>query len=165
LFIRLDLDNDYYYLTYSDTLKYTKIKDSKLYLGLMGYNLGNAIFYTFWEDSINGNMQIFGRKTLFPIGDIYDKYIPNSFGLEQNYPNPFNPSTTIATNIVSRSNIKLAIYDIAGREVCVLLNEEKMPGRYTVKFDTQKYNLPSGVYFYKLTAGQNSVVKKMLLLK
>jgi len=40
-----------------------------------------------------------------------------------------------------------------------------MPGRYTVKFDTQKYNLPSGVYFYKLTAGQNSVVKKMLLLK
>jgi hypothetical protein len=165
LFIRLNLDKYSNYPAYSDTLIYTKTKNSKLCLGLMGYISGNSVFYTFWEDSLNGKTIILGRKTLVSFGDVKDNLTPYSFFLEQNYPNPFNPSTTIAVNIVYRSKVKLAVYDITGREVCILMNEEKMPGRYLANFDTRKYKFSSGVYFYKLTAGLNSSVKKMLLLK
>jgi hypothetical protein len=164
LFIRLNPGTDYYYPPI-DTLIYTKVKDSKLYLGLMGFTYSYAVFYTFWEDSVNGKIDILGRKTLVPIGGVKDNLSPYSFSLEQNYPNPFNPSTSIEINIASRGNVKLAVYDITGREVCTLMNEDKMPGGYVVKFDTRKYNLSSGVYFYKLTSGLNFLVKKLVLLK
>jgi hypothetical protein len=89
--------------------------------------------------------------------------LPNSFKLFQNYPNPFNPSTVISYQLSVTSNVKITIHDILGREVEVLVNEEKLPGSYEVKFNAS--HLPSGTYFYRLTAGQYSETKKMLLLR
>lgn len=87
----------------------------------------------------------------------------NSYSLSQNYPNPFNPVTTINYSIKESTNVKITILNILGEEVSTLLNEEKAPGEYQIKFNAVA--LPSGVYFYKITAGNFTDVKKMLLLK
>jgi hypothetical protein len=71
--------------------------------------------------------------------------IPTKFSLYQNYPNPFNPTTTIEFDIPERTNVKLTIYDILGREVETLIDKELEPGRYKLNFTAT--NLPSGVYF------------------
>lgn len=89
--------------------------------------------------------------------------IPASFSLMQNYPNPFNPSTTIMYSIAKPGNVKLAVYDISGREVETLVSGESGPGNYEVKFDGA--NLSSGVYFYRLETEGFVDVKKMLLVK
>ena len=92
-------------------------------------------------------------------------YIANNFRLDQNYPNPFNPSTRIKYSVSSNSWVAIKVYNILGKEIAVILNEQEHPGEYVVDFHAGKYNLTSGVYFYKLTAGGNTLVKKMLLLK
>jgi hypothetical protein len=94
--------------------------------------------------------------------------IPTKFGLSQNYPNPFNPTTTIKYSIPTMVNdnlsfVQIKVFDTIGRETAVLVNETKTPGNYSVTFDAG--NLTSGIYFYKLTAGSTSIVKKMILLK
>ena len=89
---------------------------------------------------------------------------PNSFVLSQNYPNPFNPSTKIEFVIPKSSFVNLKVYDVLGREVAILVNEEKQPGIYEVNFDASGFS--SGVYFYRLRAGSNySITQKMVLLK
>jgi photosystem II stability/assembly factor-like uncharacterized protein len=85
------------------------------------------------------------------------------FVLEQNYPNPFNPSTVVSYQLPVASNVKLAIYDLLGREVAILVNERKMPGTYEVKFDGS--NLASGVYFYRLQTGDFMQTRKLLLIR
>jgi hypothetical protein len=89
--------------------------------------------------------------------------IPDKYELMQNYPNPFNPVTAIRFTIPKEQLVKLSIYDITGKEVAVLVNEVKRAGSYLVEFNAG--NLASGVYFYKLTAGEFSSVKKMMLVK
>ena len=89
--------------------------------------------------------------------------IPNKFSLEQNYPNPFNPVTKIQYSIAKTSHAKLKIYDILGREMVTLVNEVKSPGVYVVDFNGS--HLASGVYYYRLEAGDFVNVKKMLLIK
>ena len=89
--------------------------------------------------------------------------IPKDFALFQNYPNPFNPSTTITYDIPKRSHILITIYDVLGRNVRTLVNEEKPAGSYDVIFDAS--NLPSGLYFYRISAGAFSQVKKMAVIK
>jgi subtilisin family serine protease len=89
--------------------------------------------------------------------------LPLQFELSQNYPNPFNPSTLIKFAIPSGSHVILKIYDMLGREVRTLLNEEKAPGNYSVNFIAG--NLPSGVYLYKLSAGNFTAAKKLILIK
>ena len=100
--------------------------------------------------------------------------LPEKFVLYQNYPNPFNPSTTIKYSVPKIINnqssiINLKIYDVLGNEVAVLVNEAQSPGNYEVTFNSQKTanhkELSSGVYFYKLSAGSFSSLKKLLLLK
>lgn len=86
-----------------------------------------------------------------------------SFRLDQNYPNPFNPVTTIEYEIPQREFVSLSVFDIRGREVANLVNEEKPGGSYNVKFDAS--NLSTGIYFYRLQAGDFFEVKKLLLLK
>lgn len=86
-----------------------------------------------------------------------------TFSLEQNYPNPFNPSTTISFQIPQAGLVKIAVYNILGKEVALLLNEEKEAGRYEVNFDGG--NLSSGVYFYKITSGNFTSTRKMVLMK
>ncbi|MDA3859933.1 MAG: phospholipase D-like domain-containing protein [Melioribacteraceae bacterium] len=99
-----------------------------------------------------------------------NKSIPIEFVLEQNYPNPFNPSTTINYSIPvgnwlaqSSTNVALKVYDILGRNVATLVNQEQSPGNYSVKFNAS--NLTSGIYFYKLQSGSFSEIKKMILMK
>lgn len=89
--------------------------------------------------------------------------IPSKFDLAQNYPNPFNPSTVIKFSIPVTGLVKLAIYDITGREVSTLVNEVKQAGNFLVEFNAS--NLSSGVYFYKLTSGDFTSIKKMMLVK
>jgi len=89
--------------------------------------------------------------------------IPTKFALYQNYPNPFNPSTTISYDLPERSRVKLTVYNLLGQEVATLVNGEQEPGRYSVKFDAS--GLPSGIYFYRLEAGNFIEQKKMILIK
>ncbi|MEJ2494029.1 MAG: T9SS type A sorting domain-containing protein [Ignavibacteriaceae bacterium] len=89
--------------------------------------------------------------------------IPTGYSLLQNYPNPFNPSTTISYQLVKGGKVTLKVYDVLGEEIVTLINEYKPTGRYEVEFDAA--NLPSGVYFYQLRAGDFIQTKKMLLLK
>jgi hypothetical protein len=85
------------------------------------------------------------------------------FNLSQNYPNPFNPSTKISWQSPVSSLQSLKIYDVLGNEVATLVNEFRNAGSYEVDFDASK--LSSGVYFYKLQAGDFVQTKKMLLMK
>jgi len=87
----------------------------------------------------------------------------NSYLLEQNYPNPFNPTTTISFNVAEKSNVKISILNSIGEELAEVLNEEKEAGYHQVEFNAA--NLPSGVYFYQLEAGEFISTKKMILLK
>ncbi|OGU77802.1 MAG: hypothetical protein A2V93_07870 [Ignavibacteria bacterium RBG_16_34_14] len=86
-----------------------------------------------------------------------------SFKLWQNYPNPFNPTTNIKFVNQKPSFVTLKVFDVLGNEVAVLLNEEKEPGFYSIEFNAS--NLASGTYIYRLQAGENVMVKKMLLMK
>ncbi|MGA2669101.1 MAG: T9SS type A sorting domain-containing protein [Ignavibacteria bacterium] len=88
---------------------------------------------------------------------------PKVYSLEQNYPNPFNPATTISYSIPKAGNVKITVFDVLGRELYVLVNEFKKPGSYSVDFDASE--LSSGVYFYRIEAGDFRDVKKMILVK
>jgi hypothetical protein len=88
---------------------------------------------------------------------------PYRFSLEQNYPNPFNPTTTIEFSLAKTSNVELTVYNILGQRVATLLNGVITAGSHSVKFDAR--NVATGVYFYRLVAGENTANKKMLLLK
>lgn len=88
---------------------------------------------------------------------------PVSYSLHQNYPNPFNPSTTIKFDLAAGNNVKLAVYDMLGRENSVLVNQYLSAGSYTINFTNS--NLASGIYFYRLTAGSFTDIKKMTLVK
>ncbi len=98
---------------------------------------------------------------------------PNVFFLSQNYPNPFNPSTTISYSINQPGFVTLKVYDILGNEVATLVSEEKQSGSYEVEFSAiggsasggDAYNLSSGIYFYRLTSGNYSASKKLILQK
>ncbi len=89
--------------------------------------------------------------------------IPDKFELFQNYPNPFNSMTNVQWTMSKSSNVKIVIYDVLGREVVTLVNEKLGPGKYSADFDGTNY--ASGVYFYKIVAGDFSEIKKMVLLK
>jgi hypothetical protein len=89
--------------------------------------------------------------------------VPGNYSLSQNYPNPFNPVTKIDFSIPKNGTVTLKIYDLLGKEVVTLINKEMNSGSYTVNFDASK--LSSGTYFYKLTSGNFSETKKMLMIK
>ncbi len=104
--------------------------------------------------------------TPVPVGIInINSQIPENFALYQNYPNPFNPVTKIKFDIKANTvgQTFLSVHDIQGKEISSLVNEQLKPGTYQVTFDGS--NLPSGVYFYMLTAGDFTDTKKMILIK
>jgi hypothetical protein len=114
--------------------------------------------------SINPNRYRFWNfNTKVPVKVEKLEGIPVTYELEQNYPNPFNPETTIRYQLPSNSKVTLKVYDLMGREVVTLVNEEQTAGRYEVKFGGSK--ISSGVYFYHINAGNYSGVKKMVLMK
>jgi len=89
--------------------------------------------------------------------------VPDKFTLDQNFPNPFNPTTTIKFSIQTAQYVTLKVYDILGNEIETLVNEKQNPGSYSVEFDAS--NNPSGIYYYKLEAGDFREVRKMILVK
>jgi hypothetical protein len=86
-----------------------------------------------------------------------------TYELSQNYPNPFNPVTQIQYSLEKSSNVTLRVFDILGREVATLINENQNAGRHVVDFDAS--NFASGIYLYRLEAGSFIQVKKMILMK
>ena len=90
---------------------------------------------------------------------------PGTFQLSQNFPNPFNPSTIISYQIPVASHVILKVYDVLCKEVATLVDEFKNPGFYNSQFSIRNTQLSSGFYFYRLTAGNYSETKKMLILK
>lgn len=92
-----------------------------------------------------------------------EEKLPTEFVLEQNFPNPFNPSTTFRYSIPTLSKVVIKVYDILGNEIATLMDEEKSVGAYELTWDAA--DLPSGVYFYQLKAGEYVNTKKMILLK
>ena len=89
--------------------------------------------------------------------------IVTSFTLSQNYPNPFNPSTEITFSVPKSGLVTLKVYDLLGRLVSTLVNENKSTGNYTVRFDASR--LASGTYIYQMNANGILLSKKMVLLK
>ncbi|MBN8568414.1 MAG: T9SS type A sorting domain-containing protein [Ignavibacteria bacterium] len=87
------------------------------------------------------------------------------YKLNQNYPNPFNPTTKINYELKNAGFVSLKIYDLLGREITELVNETKDAGRYTVDFNASKYMMSSGIYFYRIKAGEFVDTKRMVLVK
>ena len=117
--------------------------------------------------SVNDTMLIckqvylIGSTTFVSVEDRVNR--PLQFLLSQNFPNPFNPITTIKYSITEMSKVSLTIYNLLGEKVATLVNEEKVAGNYSVEFNAA--SLPSGVYFYRLQAGDFISTKKMILMK
>ena len=155
-------------LYYNDSLINISTAEGDDYSPHLAYlsNNDTTFISIIWEHCSNNKIDIWMAKAIFrPImGSVEDdKAIINLFSLSQNYPNPFNPSTVISYQLPVSGNVTLKVYDTLGREVASLVNEEKLPGNYEVKFDGS--NLSIGVYFYRLQSGTFSETKKFVLMK
>jgi|GEM_PF-1736562 len=160
--------NGHYY-SYSD---HNFALDLGLYFRDGGFG-GNAFGY--YSYSLLGcyiNGTLYGDTTSIILNTGNSITQPLKFSLEQNYPNPFNPSTVIKFEIPNSENgkwkiengvVTLKVYDVLGKEIETLVNENLKPGTYEVKFDGSK--LSSGIYFYTLAAGEYNETKKMVLIK
>lgn len=147
LYVSIDDGNSWYLLDESDISKHINVlafnNEDRLYAGTTVSGVFRSL-----ELLTNLNENFFNTKSYF---------------LSQNYPNPFNPTTKIKYRVPDFSLITLKVYDILGREVATLVNEEKPAGEYEVEFGGA--NLPSGVYFYQLKAGNFVETKQMVLIK
>jgi len=126
--------------------------------------LNNYIFAGIYANSPNGIFrrplsELIGFTAIQPVSS----EIPDKFSLLQNFPNPFNPSTKIGFRIAHSGFVSLIVYDILGTEVSSLVSESLQPGSYAATWDASKYS--SGVYYYRINAGDFSQTKKMLLVK
>ncbi len=141
-----------YELTGDFTLKLFKSASQKL----------ASLIYTAWIDA--------GKPSLSTTGVKSENIVPKKFKLYQNYPNPFNPSTKIQYSITTNNGpvpVSLKLYDILGKQLVTLVNENKSSGDYEVEFNGSKQgvNIPSGVYLYTLSVGNFNETKKLVLLK
>jgi hypothetical protein len=131
-------------------------------------------------DLIKGNIYINVHSSLFTGGEIRGTLrlgsgvptavrnensgtVPDEFSLAQNYPNPFNPSTTIKYRIDGKVQVTLKVFDLLGREVATLVNEEQPAGEHRAVFNASRFS--SGIYFYQLHSGGRTLTNKMMLLK
>jgi hypothetical protein len=97
------------------------------------------------------------------VEDFQENMIPEDFKLLQNYPNPFNPSTTLSYELSNDSYVDLSIFDLKGKKITSLINDNRSAGTHSIRFNAA--DLPAGVYFYRLQAGNWADTKKMLLIK
>ncbi len=104
-----------------------------------------------------------GTYAYYSLSETIEIGAPDVFELAQNYPNPFNPVTSIKYSVAKESNVNLTIFNSIGQEVALLVNETQQPGKYTINFDAS--SLSSGVYYYKIIAGDFISIKKMMLIK
>lgn len=115
-----------------------------------------------WKDHRTGNDEIFYRLMDIPT-DVVENTIPAQFNLYQNFPNPFNPITTISFTLNQKAKTSLRVFDIFGKLVKEILNDELEAGEYNLEFNAN--GLSSGTYFYQLTSGNFRETKKMILIK
>jgi len=118
-----------------------------------------------WSDRRTGNYDVYYKRN--PTGNVgiqnINSEIPKEYKLFQNYPNPFNSMTNVKFQISNSGNVKIIVFGLPGKEIATLVNEQLAPGTYSVDFDASQ--LPSGVYFYLLEAGNYIQTRKMILLK
>ena len=124
--------------------------DGTLYIG--------TSLSTFFQQHINNLIAVSDNPN-----SINENGNVNEYRLDQNYPNPFNPSTTIQYSLGNVQFVTLKVYDILGREVAVLVNEEKQPGVHKIVFDASQFS--SGIYFYEIRMDNFSLVRKMIYLE
>jgi photosystem II stability/assembly factor-like uncharacterized protein len=150
------------YETFNGGKDWTPIRD---YISLNSIYLNKN--NTLWGVGDYGKLIMY-KNTLTTVDEKgYGKYVPNSFTLFPNYPNPFNSITIIKYNLKKSGFISVKVYDILGREITTLVNEYEQAGEYSIIFNTSTIGggLPSGIYLYRLQAGNFVETKKMLLLK
>jgi hypothetical protein len=127
---------------------------------LTGHAAGSAnIIATSGSRAVTGS----GTITITVITGVDEANNPSSFDLKQNYPNPFSGNTTIGFALPSDSHVTLSVYDMQGREVANLLDENEGPGNKTVTFETG--NLQAGTYYYRLVAGNYAETRKMIIVR
>ncbi|MBD3401729.1 T9SS type A sorting domain-containing protein [candidate division GN15 bacterium] len=124
-----------------------------------------------WSDPRSNGLTIYGATTVYLPTDVVDDpdvTVPSTVELYQNYPNPFNPTTTISFALPGGSEVELSVYNLLGQKVRTLTDRYYSAGTYELTWDGQDsrgQTVASGVYFYRLRAGEIVQQKKMLLLK
>ena len=183
--ITVDKNLDIYFTVCSpNSYSLYKYSNSGVYLWETEYTVGSNCNYlgiggiildTSFNIYLSGGYQYISYPYFWEPAAIAAKYnqlvgisnsgseVPHEFYLYQNYPNPFNPATTINYDLPVTGFVKLAVYDILGKEIAVLVNEKQTAGKYVVQWDASNY--PTGVYFYKLTTSGFTETKKMILIK
>jgi hypothetical protein len=116
---------------------------------------GNESGYSDWSEALAFTTEM--------TTSVEGKEQPREFSLGQNYPNPFNPSTTISYELPENSNVQLTVFDMLGQRVATLVNEQQSAGQHEVNFDASR--LSSGIYIYRITAGEFSQTRQMVLIK
>jgi len=117
--------------------------------------------YVYVAEKIDG-LTVYGNNLVTAV-EQYDATTPKAFLLDQNYPNPFNPSTTIEFSVAGIQPVTVKVHDLLGREVATLVNETLNPGTYRTRWEAGAN--PSGVYFYTVRAGNESMTRRMILMK
>jgi hypothetical protein len=141
--------------TTTEPQAYTYVDKSIVKAGTYSYRLKQQDL----DGTIHYTQSVIVQVTVTDMAEV----APKVFQLLQNYPNPFNPTTVVSYQLPVVSDMKLVAYDLLGREVAVLVNERKAPGIYNVQFDA--LGLASGVYVYRLTAGNFVQARKMIVIK
>ena len=116
----------------------------------------------FESDEIIGNLE---TPFVFTVLGVGDELVPYDFYLRQNYPNPFNPITTIEYGLPSAERVRLIIFNILGQKIKTVVNKTQKAGRYKISFNATEFGMASGVYFYRIKAGDFARTRKMLLIK
>ena len=128
----------------------------------------NSVYYKAETIDIHGNRSLPSEEASITLVRVEkDNDLPLEFGINQNYPNPFNPSTIISYQLAEHSKVILRVYNILGDEVAILVDQDQEAGNYEVEFQSTvgSLQLASGIYFYKLNAGNYTETKKMILLR
>ncbi|MEP7146541.1 MAG: T9SS type A sorting domain-containing protein, partial [bacterium] len=128
--------------------------------GILYINL-KVLNTPFGRDPID-SLQVLFNNIMTPVNN-FSNEIPGNFSLSQNFPNPFNPKTIINYELPTANYVTLKVYDVLGNEVKTIVNEKETAGSYAIEFDASGF--PSGIYYYKIKAGEFEQVKKMILLK
>ncbi|HTY01354.1 MAG TPA: S8/S53 family peptidase, partial [Bacteroidota bacterium] len=142
--------------------------DTSLILSDVMRNLQPDATYSWWITTTDGQVTVSSDTTWFRTSDtilagVGQPDVPKEYALYQNYPNPFNPSTTIRYDVPKESHVAIRVYNILGQEVMTLVDDTKRPGRYAVMLDGAR--LASGIYIYRVRAGDFVESKKLALIR